>query len=130
MPPSTTPSSAYTVAQPPLEDTVKWMARWSGRIKRWGTPDSVYFPPAPVDHLAALLAPTPAHPVPPRVSRSTKPRPLASYELAGWEVCQHCGEPPVEGTHAWEDRGDFQLLSNHTFKCTNKHSWTNSTDGG
>ncbi|MFD3484925.1 hypothetical protein [Streptomyces sp. NPDC058665] len=106
-----------------------WMWRWSGRIRRWAAPDTVYSPPAPVDHVAALLARKPTRSVPPRVSRSTEPRPLASYELAGREACWRCGEPPVEGTHAWEDRGDFQLLSNHTFTCTNGHGWTNSTDG-
>lgn len=84
---------------------------------------------APVDHVATLLARRPTRSVPPRVSRSTKPRPLASYELAGREACWRCGEPPMEGTHAWEDRGDFQLLSNHTFTCTNGHGWTHSTDG-
>ncbi|MFD6329481.1 hypothetical protein ACFWGI_07910 [Streptomyces niveus] len=107
----------------------QWMSRLSGRIRRWGAPDMVNSPPASVDHVTALLAPKPARSVPPRVSRSTEPRPLASYELAGREACWRCGEPPVAGTHAWEDRGDFQLLSNHTFTCTNKHGWTNSTDG-
>lgn len=88
--------------------------------------------PAPLGHVAALLAPKPTRSVQPqpRVSRSTAPRPLASYELAGREACWRCGKPPAEGTHAWEDRGDFQLLSNHTFKCTNGHVWTHSTDGG
>lgn len=104
-------------------------AKWSVRIRRWGAPDTVYSPP-PVDHLAALLVAKPVHPAPERKSRSTEPRPLAAYELAGREPCWRCGEPPVEGTHAWDDRGDFQLLSNHTFKCRNGHGWTNSTDGG
>ncbi|WP_381805563.1 DUF6919 domain-containing protein [Streptomyces niveus] len=85
--------------------------------------------PAPVGHAAALTAPKPTPSVPPQVSRSTGPRPLASYELAGREACWRCGQPPVEGTHAWEDRGDFQLLSNHTFKCENGHGWSHSTDG-
>ncbi|MFD3920213.1 DUF6919 domain-containing protein [Streptomyces sp. NPDC058595] len=85
---------------------------------------------APVSHVAALLAPKPTRAVPPRASRSTEPRPLASYQLAGREPCWQCGQPPVEGTHAWDDRGDFQLLSNHTFKCANGHAWRHSTDGG
>ncbi|WP_424864062.1 hypothetical protein [Streptomyces sp. MMS24-I29] len=108
------------------------MSRLLAAVKRLrrGAPDTVYSPPAPVDHVAALLAPKPARPAPARKFRSTKPRPLAAYELVGREPCWRCGEPPVEGTHAWDDRGDFQLLSNHTFKCTNGHGWTNSTDGG
>ncbi|MFJ8855684.1 hypothetical protein [Streptomyces sp. NPDC102437] len=92
-----------------------WMSRWAGRSRRWGAPE--------------LLALKPPHPVPTRKSRSTEPRPLAAFELAGRE-CWRCGEPPVEGTHAWDDRGPFQLLSTHTFTCTNGHGWRNSTDGG
>jgi len=72
----------------------------------------------------------PVRPAPERKSRSTEPRPLEACELAVREPCWRCGEPPVEGTHAWDDRGDFQLLSNHTFRCRNGHGWTNSTDGG
>ncbi|WP_329583672.1 hypothetical protein [Streptomyces sp. NBC_01361] len=106
------------------------MLPWSARIKRWGAPDTVYSPPAPVDHVAALLTPRPVGSLAPRPSQSTEPRPLESYELAGREPCWRCGAPPVEGTHAWEDRGPFQKLSNHTFKCENGHRWTNSTDGG
>lgn len=108
------------------------MSRLLAAVKRarWGAPDTVYSPLAPVDHVAALPAPKPVRPAPARKSRSTKPRPLAAYELAGREPCWRCGEPPVEGTHAWDDRGDFQLLSNHTFKCANGHGWTHSTDGG
>ncbi|MER0477044.1 hypothetical protein ABR737_01495 [Streptomyces sp. Edi2] len=105
-------------------------SNWSVRIRRWGAPDTVYSPPPPMDHLATLLAAKPVYPAPERKSRSTEPRPLAAYELVGREPCWRCGEPPVEGTHAWDDRGDFQLLSNHTFKCGNGHGWTNSTDGG
>ncbi|MGA4844685.1 hypothetical protein [Streptomyces sp. G45] len=107
-----------------------WMSDWSGRIRRWGAPDTVYLPPAPVDHVAALLDPKPVRPMPPRPSQSTEPRPLKPYELIGKEPCWRCGEPPVEGTHAWDDRGPFQLLSNHTFRCANGHGWTHSTDGG
>ncbi|MFJ2709060.1 hypothetical protein ACIO3R_38550 [Streptomyces sp. NPDC087428] len=103
---------------------------WSVRIRRWGAPDTVYSPQPPVDHVAALLAAPPLRLAPARKSRSTDPRPLAAYELVGREPCWRCGEPPVEGTHAWDDRGDFQLLSNHTFKCRTGHRWTNSTDGG
>lgn len=102
---------------------------WAVRIRRWGAPDTVYSPPPPADHLAALLDAKPVRPAPERKSRSTEPRPLAAYELALREPCWRCGEPPVEGTHAWDDRGDFQLLSTHTFKCRTGHSWTNSTDG-
>ncbi|MFF8423153.1 hypothetical protein [Streptomyces sp. NPDC015680] len=104
-----------------------WMSRWSVRIRTRGAPDTMYSPPASVDHIAALLALKPS-PVPAPKSRSTEPRPLAAYELAGREPCWQCGEPPVEGTHAWDDRG--QLLSNHTFKCAAGHGWTHSTDGG
>ncbi|MET9956310.1 hypothetical protein ABZ135_32850 [Streptomyces sp. NPDC006339] len=106
------------------------MLSWSARIRRWGAPDTVYAPPAPVDYVAALLAAKPVRPAPARVSQSTEPRPLKPYELLGKEPCWRCGEPPVEGTHAWDDRGDFQLLSNHTFRCANGHGWTHSTDGG
>ncbi|MEU0630609.1 hypothetical protein [Streptomyces sp. NPDC005989] len=107
-----------------------WMSRQLGRIRMRGAPDTVYSPPAPVDHVAALLAPKPARPALERKSRSTEPRPLAAYELAGREPCWRCGELPVEGTHAWDDRGAFQLLSIHAFKCAAGHGWMNSTDGG
>ncbi|MEJ8654907.1 hypothetical protein WKI65_44425 [Streptomyces sp. MS1.AVA.3] len=107
-----------------------WMWRWSGRVRRWGAPDTVYWPPAPVDHVAALLAPKPAPAlVAAPKSRSTEPRPLTSYELTTW-MCPWCEQPAVEGTHAWEDRGPFQMLSNHTFMCGDGHRWRNSTDGG
>ncbi|WP_328380699.1 hypothetical protein OHB13_38325 (plasmid) [Streptomyces sp. NBC_00440] len=105
-------------------------ANWSVRIRRWGAPETVYSPPPPVDHVAELLASKPARQVPEQTSRSTEPRPLKPYELSGCQPCWRCGEPPVEGRHAWEDRGPYQLLSNHTFKCRNGHRWTNSTDGG
>ncbi|MFB7211049.1 DUF6919 domain-containing protein [Streptomyces sp. NPDC056255] len=96
----------------------------------WEVLEKVVSRPAPVDHTAALLAPRPPRPAPPRASGSTEPRPLMAHELAGREECWRCGEPPVEGTHAWDDRGDFQLLSIHAFKCAAGHGWTNSTDGG
>lgn len=86
--------------------------------------------PPSSNHQTANPAPKLVHPALARKSRSTEPRPLSAYELAGREPCWRCGEPPVEGTHAWDDRGDFQLLSTHTFKCPNGHGWTNSTDGG
>ncbi|MGY3061575.1 hypothetical protein ACVWZD_005873 [Streptomyces sp. TE3672] len=73
--------------------------------------------PAPVDHAAALLAPRSPSPALLRASRSTEPRPLMAHELAGREACWRCGEPPGEGTHAWDDCGAFQLLSIHAFKC-------------
>ncbi|MEW2635395.1 hypothetical protein AB0903_28060 [Streptomyces sp. NPDC048389] len=105
------------------------LSRWTGWIRRWNAPDTVSRPPAPVDHLAVLLAVTPATPRVAAASRSTEPRPLKSYELASW-LCPWCEQPAVEGTHAWEDRGPFQLLSNHTFVCGDGHRWRNSTDGG
>lgn len=105
-----------------------WVWRRAGRIRRWGAPDTVYWPPAPVDHVATLLVSKPASVAAPK-SRSTAPRPLRSYELGTW-LCPWCERPAVEGTHAWEDRGPFQLLSNHTFVCGDGHRWTNSTDGG
>ncbi|MFJ2923108.1 hypothetical protein [Streptomyces sp. NPDC087307] len=98
------------------------------RLRR-GASGTVYSPPASVDHVAALLTQKPSPP-PARKSRSTEPRPLAAYELAGREPCWRCGEPPVKGTHAWDDRGDYQLLSSYAFKCGAGHSWTHSTDGG
>lgn len=106
-----------------------WMMRWSGRIDRWGNPPAVRRAAARVEPLAALLEPVAVRPVPAPKSQSTGSRPLKSYELAGWE-CWRCGETAVEGTHAWEDRGPFQLLSKHAFTCPNGHRWTNSTDGG
>ncbi len=106
-----------------------WMSRWAGRVRRWGAPDTVYRPPAPVDHLAVLLAATPTSARVAVPSQSTEPRPLKSYELTSW-LCPWCEQSAVEGTHAWDDRGPFQLLSNHAFVCGDGHRWTNSTDGG
>ncbi|MGW2865924.1 hypothetical protein [Streptomyces sp. NPDC001205] len=104
------------------------LSRRAAQIRRWGAPDTVA--PVPVDHVAALLASTSARSQGAAlVSRSTEPRPLKSYELTTW-LCPWCNRPAVEGTHAWEDRGPFQLLSNHTFRCGAGHRWTNSTDGG
>ncbi|MFD3330156.1 hypothetical protein [Streptomyces sp. NPDC058701] len=107
-----------------------WMSRRAGQLRRWGAADTVYWPPAPVDHVTALLASTPAQArMAAPTSRSTEPRPLGSYELTSW-LCPWCEQAAVEGTHAWEDRGPFQLLSNHTFMCGDGHRWRNSTDGG
>jgi hypothetical protein len=107
------------------------LPEWAGRLDDWIAPRPVRSAkaPEPVDHLAFVLegAAFPSVPVPP--SRSTQPRPLAWYELATWK-CPLCEQTPVEGTHAWEDRGPFQLLSNHTFMCPDGHRWSNSTDGG
>lgn len=106
------------------------MMRWSARLRRWGAPDTMYTPPQPVDHVAALLAPKPVRSVPAPRSQSTEPRQLTKHELPLYLNCWRCGGPPVEGTHAWEDRGPFQLLSNYALKCTNGHRWRHSTDGG
>ncbi|MFB8442714.1 hypothetical protein ACFC7A_27050 [Streptomyces niveus] len=103
-----------------------WMWRRAGQIRRWGAPDTVYWPRSPADPLAPRPAPAPA--VAPK-SRSTKPRALMPYELANW-LCPWCEEPAVKGTHEWEDRGPFQLLSNHTLVCPGGCRWTDSTDGG
>lgn len=62
-------------------------------------------------------------------SRSTEPRALASYELADWE-CPYCEQTAVEGTHAWDDRGPYQLLSVHVLRCPAGHGWSNHNDGG
>ncbi|MFB6881237.1 hypothetical protein ACFCY8_10425 [Streptomyces noursei] len=64
-------------------------------------------------------------------SRSTEPRPLQSYELASW-TCPDpdCGRTAAKGTHRWDDRGPYQLLSNHSLECPKGHRWSNSTDGG
>ncbi|WP_157879007.1 hypothetical protein [Streptomyces sp. CT34] len=106
-----------------------WMMCWSGRIRNWGRPAPVRHVPAPVDALAALLEPVTGRSVPAPQSRSTEPRPLESYELGTWE-CPWCERPAVSGTHHWDDRGPYQLLSNHALECPSGHRWTNSTDGG
>ncbi|MFD3422663.1 hypothetical protein [Streptomyces decoyicus] len=64
-------------------------------------------------------------------SRTTEPRPLKAYELASW-ICPEddCGRTAVKGTHHWDDRGPYQLLSNHFLECPEGHRWRNSTDGG
>lgn len=62
-------------------------------------------------------------------ARSTSPRALEPWELPAWK-CWRCGGPAVKGTHAWDDRGPGQLLSNHVLTCQAGHGWTNSTDGG
>ena len=106
---------------------------WAYRVDDWIAPPVALpvVPLKPVDPLAFLLerAAAPSVPAPVRESQSTEPRPLTSAELASWK-CWRCGETAVEGTHAWEDRGPYQLLSNHALKCPNGHRWTNSTDGG
>lgn len=105
-----------------------WMWRRAGQIRRWGAPDTLHRPPAPVDPLAELLARQPT-PVAAPKSKSTEPRSLEWYELSTW-LCPQCEQPAAEGTHAWEDRGPFQLLSNHRLTCPDGHRWTDSTDGG
>lgn len=109
------------------------LEEWAGRLDDWIAPPLVRPAGAtkPVDHLAFLLerATAPPVPAPATTSKSTEPRPLADYELAPW-TCPTCQQTPVAGTHAWEDRGPFQLLSNHAFTCPDGHRWTNSTDGG
>ncbi|EPH46888.1 hypothetical protein ABT390_33900 [Streptomyces aurantiacus] len=105
------------------------MSVWAGRIRRWGTPDTVYWPPATVEHVAALLGPQGAAAVSAPASKSTQPRPLQSHELASWK-CPWCEQPAASGTHAWEGRGPHQMLSNHALICPDGHHWNNSTDGG
>lgn len=41
-----------------------------------------------------------------------------------------CGEPPESGTHRFDDRGPFQLISVYTYRCGGGHEWTRQTDGG
>ncbi|MFC9916664.1 hypothetical protein [Streptomyces sp. NPDC127197] len=109
------------------------LEEWAVRADDWIAPPvpRPAVAPKPVDHLAFILerAAAPSMPASVPASRSTEPRPLVPYELAGWN-CWRCGETAVEGTHAWRDRGPYQLLSNHTFVCPNGHRWDNSTDGG
>ncbi|MEU5476776.1 hypothetical protein [Streptomyces mirabilis] len=73
--------------------------------------------------------PTAIHPVVEPTSRSTDPRPLATCELTSW-TCPWCESTASTGTHRWDDRGPYQLLSVHTLECPGGHRWTNSTDGG
>ncbi|WP_405546584.1 hypothetical protein OG590_39945 (plasmid) [Streptomyces goshikiensis] len=54
---------------------------------------------------------------------------MASYQLASW-TCPYCEQTPSEGTHHWDDRGPYQLLSVHNLVCPAGHRWNNSTDGG
>ncbi|MBT2406853.1 MULTISPECIES: hypothetical protein [unclassified Streptomyces] len=77
---------------------------------------------------ARRTAPAAATPVPAPVSRSTSPRPMASYELASWN-CPTCEQTASEGTQAWDDRGPYQLLSVHNLRCPAGHRWNNSNDG-
>jgi hypothetical protein len=109
----------------------KQLEEWAERVDAWILPSTPRpaVAPRPVDPLAFVLDRAGAGPAPVRESKSTEPRPLESYELATWK-CPWCEQTPVEGTHAWEDRGPFQLLSNHAFTCPSGHKWTNSTDGG
>ncbi|MCC9708215.1 hypothetical protein E4N62_24920 [Streptomyces sp. MNU76] len=109
----------------------KRLEEWAERLDDWIAPPPVRPPGAtkPVDHLAFLLDPATAPPLPAPATRSTEPRPLAEHDLATWK-CPTCQQTPVAGTHAWDDRGPFQLLSNHAFTCPDGHRWTNSTDGG
>ncbi|MGW0335500.1 hypothetical protein ACWD0J_27120 [Streptomyces sp. NPDC003011] len=80
---------------------------------------------------AAPLTPMPTvmPPVLKPTSRSTDPRPLATCELTSWK-CPWCESTASAGTHRWDDRGPYQLLSVHTLECPDGHRWTNSTDGG
>ncbi|MFF4756359.1 hypothetical protein ACWD5R_39555 [Streptomyces sp. NPDC002514] len=108
------------------------LEEWALRADHWISPPAPQRSDAeakPVELLVPESTATPRSMTPARASRSTEPRPLKPYELAGWE-CWRCGQPAVAGTHAWEDRGPCQLLSNHTLRCSNGHRWTNSTDGG
>ncbi|MFJ8676726.1 hypothetical protein [Streptomyces sp. NPDC093589] len=75
------------------------------------------------------LAATPTAYTP--ASRSTQPRPMDACELASWKCPDpDCGRTAAKGTHHWDDRGPYQLLSNHALECPNGHRWRNSTDGG
>ncbi|MEU5298002.1 hypothetical protein [Streptomyces umbrinus] len=109
----------------------KRLEEWAERVDDWILPSTPRpaVTPKPVAPLAFTLERAAAGPAPVQESKSTEPRPLKSYELATWK-CPWCEQTPVAGTHAWEDRGPFQLLSNHAFTCPDGHKWTNSTDGG
>jgi hypothetical protein len=71
--------------------------------------------------------PGPVAPIPHPLSQRP-PKPLTTHELANRQ-CGQCGQTAVSGTHHWDDRGPFQLLSVHTLTCPEGHTWTNSTDG-
>ncbi|MFJ2628980.1 hypothetical protein ACIO6T_37900 [Streptomyces sp. NPDC087532] len=111
----------------------KRLEGWASRVDDWITQPIAGHPvvPVPVTHPVLLHGLAPADVAPPPVvpSRSTLPRALEPWELTGW-VCWRCGGPAVKGTHAWDDRGPGQLLSNHALECRAGHRWTNSTDGG
>ncbi|MFF4741296.1 hypothetical protein ACFY2W_36245 [Streptomyces sp. NPDC001262] len=102
-----------------------WMALTAWGVRGTRAPAAARPVPAPV--LAAVVV----MPTVERPSRSTEPRPLAFYELPDWECpVSECGLVASSGTHHWDDRGPFQLLSVHRLQCPAGHRWMNSSDGG
>ncbi|QDN54224.1 hypothetical protein [Streptomyces sp. S1D4-20] len=122
-----------------MSAAVVWVGMWcilravAIRADGWITQPIAGRPGAPVRVTPLVVAPEPATATitPPRLvaPRSTLPRALEPWELADWE-CWRCGRLAVKGTHAWDDRGPGQFLSNHALECHAGHRWTNSTDGG
>ncbi|MFI0742406.1 hypothetical protein ACH4PU_30670 [Streptomyces sp. NPDC021100] len=103
-----------------------WGRGWIA-VAAWGNSRSSGAPAAPRP-VPVLPAPAPVAAV---VSRSTEPRPLKPYEIPDWECpAYECGLMASAGTHRWDDRGPYQLLSVHTLECPAGHRWSNSTDGG